>query len=153
MSRTVSCPADRRRGFTLIELLVSATLLVSIFALVTPLAVRTGRLWQECRYCRLGLDELADQLDRLRSLDQDALASALEHLVPSEPIRAALPNPRLTAEILADRDGTRLVLRLSWDRSPRAKQIMLVGWLDPLPTGDTEPDRGSAELESGEQAP
>ena len=156
MRRTHSCPADRRCGFTLTELLVSATLLVSIIALVAPLTVRSGRLWQECRYQRLGLDELAGQLDRLTSLDQDQRAAEIAHLVPSEPIRAALPNPQLTSEIVVDRDGTRLILRLAWDRPGGAKQVALVGWLDPLPTGNAhleqETTEPQTELQPGEQA-
>ena len=153
MRRTSPHPEDRRCGFTLIELLVSATLLAGIISLVAPLTVRSGRLWQECRYHRLGLDELAGQLDRLTSLDQDQWAAALMQLVPSEPVRAALPNPRLTSEVVADGDGTRLILRLAWDRPGGSKQIALVGWIDPLPTGDAHHVRKRVESGAEEQAP
>jgi hypothetical protein len=153
MKRTPSCPAARRGGFTMIELLVSATLLMSIISLGATLSVQSGRLWQECRYQRLGLDELSGQLDRLTSLDQDQRAAALAELVPSEPILAALPNAQLTSEIITDRDGTRLILRLAWDRLGGSKQIVLVGWIDPLPASAADLGQQTAEPEPEEQTP
>jgi prepilin-type N-terminal cleavage/methylation domain-containing protein len=122
-----------RRGFTLTELLVAATLLVSIFSVVTPLAVRSGRIRQETHRYQIALDELSNQLDRLTAIDEKKLADALDELVPSPQAESELPSPELTAEIIDDADGRRLILRLTWDRPAGAVPLTLVGWLDPTP--------------------
>lgn len=119
-----------RHGFTVTELLVSALLLTSVMSLVGPLAVRSGRLWQDARQGRLALEELSNQLDRLTYLSEDQRNAALAELEPAESIRKALPNPQLTAEILHDRDGQRLVLQLTWDRVGTPGRCTLVGWLN-----------------------
>ena len=69
-----------RRGYTMTDLVVAATLLVGIMSFVAPLAVRSGRLWQDSRHYRLALDELSNQLERLTSLDEGERDAALAEL-------------------------------------------------------------------------
>lgn len=121
-------PANRS-GFTVTEMLVSALLLISIMSLVGPLAVRTGRLWQQTRHGRLALEELSNQLDRLTHLSTEERTVALAKLAPTESIRTALSNPQLSAKTLHDQDGQRLVLQLTWDRAGAPGKLTLVGWL------------------------
>jgi len=134
-----------RRGFTMTELVVAATLLIAGLSVVAPLAVRSGRVWQDSRHYRLAVEELSNQLERLTSLDAVDRAAALSELVPSTQVSTALPNPMLSAETLTDENGTRLVLRLTWDRLGKSTPLTLVGWIDPLPkttpssTGATPP--------------
>ncbi len=124
----------RRCGFTITELIVAASLLVVVTSVVASLTVRSGRLWQDSRHYRLAIDELSNQLERLTSLDEARLATAIAELSPSQQVRDALPNPVLSAETLADEDGTRLVLHLAWDRLGKSVPVTLVGWVDPLPS-------------------
>jgi len=123
--------AIRRRGFTMTELTVAATLLVGIVSVITPLAVRSGRVQRDTRCYLAALDELSNQLDRLTALDSQLLPEALEQLAPSAYIRGVLPSPELSGEVMSDGDGRRLVLRLSWDRPGDAVPLTLVGWLAP----------------------
>ena len=126
--------AARHDGFTVTELLVAATLLIAIMPVVASLTVRSGRLWQDFRHYRLAIDELSNHLERLISLDASEVATAIDELSPSSHIRAALPNPVLSAEVLTDQDGTRLILQLAWDRIGKSPPVVLVGWTDGLPT-------------------
>ena len=143
-----------RRGTTLLELLVAATLLVSVMSVVAPLAVRSGRLWQDSRHYQLALDELSNQLERLTSLDAAALEAALAELTPSQPVRDSLPNPVLSAETIDDAESRRLVLRLQWDRVGPAEPLTLVAWLDPLPmASDLNADVEKADVPDEEAAP
>ncbi|MGI9455341.1 MAG: type IV pilus modification PilV family protein [Aeoliella sp.] len=138
--KTIRLNANRR-GFTLTELLVAATLLVSILSVVTPLAVRSGRIRQDTHRHQIALDELSNQLDRLTAIDEKKLADALVELVPSRQAERVLPSPDLTTEIIDDADGRRLILRLTWDRPAGAVPLTLVGWLDPPPASS---DRDAA---------
>ena len=118
-----------RHGFTVTEMLVSALLLTTVMSVVGPLAVRGDRLWQDARHGRLALEELSSQLDRLTCLAEEQRQAALAELAPSEYARGALPNPQLTAQIVRDRDGRRLVLQLTWDRPAAPGRMTLVGWI------------------------
>lgn len=119
-----------RRGSIAAELLVAASLLVCMIGILTPLTVRTSRLWRESRQVRLAMGELSNQLDVLTSLDPDALAESLEDLAVSEEAELALPNANLRGEKVSDEHGTRLVLKIDWDRPVKAVPLALVGWID-----------------------
>ena len=125
--------AGKRRGYAMTDLVVGATLLVGVMSFVAPLAVRSGRLWQDSRHYRLALDELSNQLERLTSLDENERDTALAELSVSPQVKARLPNPMLEARKINDGDGARLVLQLQWDRVGPAKPVTLVAWVDPLP--------------------
>ena len=137
---------DKQRGFTLTELVVASSLLVAVMAMVAPLTVRSGRLWQESRHQQLAMDELSNQLERLTALDAEARTAALPQLAPSELVTAALPWATIQAETVRDEHGTRLVLRLNWDGrgnpSRPSSSLTLVGWLDPMPS-DASGERDS----------
>jgi len=128
-----------RSGFTATEMLVAATLLVSAIAVVSPLTVKTGRLWQDTRHYRLALDELSNQLEQLTLLQADELEAALEELTPSPMAIRVLVNPELTAERFNDADGARLKLSLRWDRPGGSPPLGLVAWLDESPAEEAVP--------------
>ena len=132
-----------RCGFAMPELLVAATLLVAAMSLVAPLAVRSGRLWQDTRHYHLAVDQLANQLEYLTSLDEPSRAAAMTNLDVSPQLQAVLPRPELSAETVRDEFGTRLVLHLVWDRPGRDSPVTLVGWIDPMPATGPSADGGS----------
>ena len=134
-----------RRGFLMTELIVAATLLIAVMSVVTPLAVRSGRLWQDSRHYRLAIEELSNQLERLTALNARQRKIAVQKLALSPEISTVLPNPVLSAETLADEDGIRLVLHLSWDRLGKNNPVAMVAWIDssavsaPADNGGTAP--------------
>ena len=132
----------KRRGFTMTELVVAATLMVAMLSVVAPLAVRSGRLWQDCRYYRLAVEELTNQLEYLTSLDEVERTAAIAELSPSSQVSTTLPNPVLSVETLTGEDGTRLVMRLAWDRLGDNAPVTLIGWVDPLPSASNSPPGG-----------
>ncbi len=122
---------SRRSGLTVVELLVSATLLIALISVVVPLSVRVGRLWQEARTYRLALNELNNQLEDLTVLSDSARTQALADWKPDESLSIALPDARLTGEVLDDEDGKRLRLSLDWRRPVQSQPLSLVGWIHP----------------------
>jgi hypothetical protein len=113
------------------ELVVAAGLLMTAVAVVTPLAVKGGRLWLDSRHYRLAVDEVSNQLERLTALNATDRSAAIASLEPSPQAQRALPRPVLTAETLADEYGERLVVSLNWARPRGSKPVSLVGWIPP----------------------
>ena len=125
---------NKRNGTTLTEMIVAATLMASTMAIVAPLTVRTGRLWQDSRRHQLVMDELSNELERLTTLTPPQRERAIAELAPPDHLQASLPSATLTAETICDADGTRLLLSMNWDRPGKPKPVTLVGWLDPMPS-------------------
>ena len=61
-------PRAARRGITLFELLVAFSILSVVIPVSAALLVRNGRLLVSARNQRIAIDELTNQLERLRSL-------------------------------------------------------------------------------------
>lgn len=122
---------SRRSGFTLLELLVSATLLIALISVVTPLTVRAGRMWQDARGYRLAANELSNQLEDMTLLSDQERQQALDNWTPSEELLRALPEARITGEVIDDANGKRLRLSLGWRRSASSPPLTMVGWIHP----------------------
>lgn len=127
-------PDRTRKGFTSTELVVASSLLVAVMSIVSPLAVRTTRLWKDSRDQQLALSELTGEVERLTAMDALAREAAIESLQPSAALAKAAPLAKIQVETIHDDEGKRIVLTLDWNQPnlPRAP-VRLVGWLDPLP--------------------
>ena len=122
-----------RRGYATLDLLVGAVLFVALVSFVVPLAVKNGRVWQDSAQYRIALDELSSQLEFLTQLDDQKRDNALSELSPSPEIVSRLPNAKLEGQLIADNDGRRIALSLSWDRIGEARPVTLVGWIAAVP--------------------
>ncbi len=119
----------RRRGTTATEVLVSATLLLGMIGAVVPTTVRTGKIWRDTRQYQLATNELSNQFELLSNLPVDQRTEAIEQLQVAEHVAGSLPGVELSAELISDADGNRLLLTLSWDRGQSSQPLKLVGWL------------------------
>ena len=122
-----------KKGVSLTEVLVAATLVLSLIGLLFPMTARVGRVWQSTRHYRLACNELANQMERLTSLPIEQCEAELSTLKPSPELSEALPEVRLSGEIIRDQDGTRLLLRLDWSHGVNTVPLTLVGWFDTEP--------------------
>jgi hypothetical protein len=130
-------PNRPRQAFTSTELIVASTLMVATMGIIGPLAVRAARLWQSSRHQQVAIEALSDELERLTAMESDVRSEAIQNLIPSEALRLAAPDALLTAEVMKDSDGTRLVVTLDWNQPDEFRPpLKLVGWLDPLPQED-----------------
>jgi hypothetical protein len=145
---------NKRNGTTLTEMIVAATLMASTMAIVAPLTVRTGRLWQDSRRHQLVMDELSNELERLATLAPPQRERAIAELAPPDHLQASLPSATLTAETIRDANGTRLLLSMNWDRPGKPKPVTLVGWLDSMPSMNaTKTDGAPSNPKSSEAKP
>ncbi|TWU38918.1 hypothetical protein Q31b_39960 [Novipirellula aureliae] len=107
------------------ELLIAATLVMTGMAMVTPLAMRSGRMWMQTREHHLALDELANQLERLTHLPAAELPGEIENLTASDWVLQRLPAVKLDAEIL---DQNAIRISIDWKRTGDPAPLQLVGW-------------------------
>ncbi|QDU89174.1 hypothetical protein Pla175_25610 [Pirellulimonas nuda] len=120
---------QRRSGVSSIETIVACSLLTATMSLMAPMLVRNSRLIDDCRDYRTGLDELANQLDRLEGLPVAQLESAMQSLAPSEFAASRLPDCKLTGEVHSDGVLWRITVQLAWPTrfGPRSP-LTLCGW-------------------------
>lgn len=133
--------ARARRGTTLLELLAAFSLLITVLGVSLPLVVRHGRILKSADQYRLALDELSNQLERLRALPADEIEQELEALKPGELTAQRLSGAKLDGALEESDGGNRVRLRIIWDEPQRREApVELVGWL-PL----NQPAAASAE--------
>jgi hypothetical protein len=121
-----------RRGTSNLDLLVALSLLVTVMSVSSPLVVRHGRLLSSHRNYRLALDELSNQLDRLRAMPIAELAREIERLAPSSFVVERLPGARLTGQLRPEELGTQITLSLSWNDAERhGAPVTLATWVFP----------------------
>lgn len=120
------------RGLSTLDLLVALTLLVTAMSVVTPLLVRYGRVMSSHRHYRLALDELSNQLERLRALPVRDVPSAIERLTLSSFIKERLPGAELKGQLRPETGGSRVKLSLSWNEGERySAPVSLAAWVFP----------------------
>lgn len=135
----------RRGGITMIEVLASFSLLATVLAVATPLAVRHGRILVSAREYRIAVEELSNQLEQLTVLASDELRSRLSELKPSEFAAKHLRGAELSGALEAADVGDRLTLELVWDEpGRRAAPASLSAWMLPTAAAESEqPVEGS----------
>lgn len=120
-----------RAGLSLVEMLVALTLLTTTLGIALPLLVRHGRLLMSCREYQWALDELTNQCDRLAALPSGERTAALEQLAPSQFAAEHLPGAQLRADRVAQPQGDRVTLSLTWDEPQRQQApVRLTVWLN-----------------------
>ena len=112
------------------EVVVSALLIAAMISFLGTLVVRNGHMWRETRHVQLAMDELTNQIERITSLPANDIDAALDQLKPSDEVSQSLPDAKLIAKVIDDKDGRRLQLTLDWDRGVPALPLTLVGWID-----------------------
>jgi hypothetical protein len=119
-----------RRGTTLLELLAAFSLLITVLGVSVPLVVRHGRLLKSADEYRLALDELTNQLERLRSVPADDVDQELKGLKPGELTAQRLSGAKLEGALEPSDGGNRVRLKITWDEPQRRETpVELVGWL------------------------
>jgi hypothetical protein len=123
-------PFAAKHGTTLVELLVSFSLLITVLGVSAPLVVRHSRILVSADQYRLALEELNNQLERLRTLPVEQALEELEDLKPSDLTAGRLVGAKLVGKLEQDKNGRRVRLQISWDETQRRETpVELVGWL------------------------
>lgn len=139
-------PRTARRGITLFELLVAFSILGVIVSASAGLLVRNGRLLLSARNQRIAIDELSNQMERLRSLPLPEPGAFVPGPTPSAFAAARLPGATLSLVADPPRAGSerRVELAIEWNEpGRRGHPLRLVGWIpaavSPADTGEVTP--------------
>jgi hypothetical protein len=127
----------KRKAAILVEALVAATILMVGVLVVAKSSASLRSMWKETRHYQLACDELANQLQHLKTLSVVEVEQQLKTLSVSKQIVQALPEATLQGELLQDKLGNRVRLSITWKRLGQAVPLSLVGWLhatDPIRT-------------------
>lgn len=119
-------------------MVVASTLLMAVMAIVTPTAIRNAQLARDTRDQSIAMDELANEMERLTSLDENQRNLEMQNLVVSDHLREILHDAEMTAREVSDNDGHRIVLSMQWERIGDPKPISLVGWVDPISSKENQ---------------
>ena len=119
----------RRSGITVVELIISAVLLVTVMSFVTTICFRINLVWKDVNHHRVAMGELSNQLEVLTRLTRQEALAAVDAIQPSSVCASSLRNPELSGELVDDDFGSRIVLRINWDRRNPSNPVELAGWI------------------------
>lgn len=122
-----------RRGFLKIEVLVAAATMVVAMSLASSLVFRVNQIWTDVQQHQFAKHELSNQLDQLTRLTEKELRSRIDKIEPSEACQRSLVDAKIEGEVLRDKLGTRVVLRMNWKRRYAGDPVELAGWLTEVP--------------------
>ena len=142
-------PGNRkqRSGITVTEVIISAVLLATVMSLVGTVCFRVNRVWSDVNHQRIAINELSNHLEVLTLLKPEQAADAIKSLEPSQNCSRALKSPALTGEIVEDELGSRVVLRLDWNRPTKSIPTELSGWIVSASESTNEPPTEKSESE------
>jgi len=133
------CQRSNRNGLSVAEVMVSSVLLVTVISITGALAFRISRIEKGTQQYQAAVDEIANQLEKIVSLDEDSRENSLKSVTVSEGLEGILPNAVFTSQELNDSDGHRITLSLNWDRNGPSEPVTLTAWIgDPVRKGKSE---------------
>lgn len=135
---TVTAP----RGVTLVELLVAVVLMTASVGLIASMTIRIHHVWKEVSYRRVALAELNNQLEHLTRLPPQDLPQAIDNLQASKACLTMLSGVTLEGDLTDDQLGTRITLRINWQRKVPGLPLRLSGW-SAQPSIQGSPSRSS----------
>jgi len=129
---------SHRFGFVSIEILVAATLLVALISSLAAMQYRLLLVAKDTKHYQLALHEAANQIIGLQTVPLRKLDEAIELATINEEVSRSLPGGKMQIEKIADTKGTRVVVRLTWERLGASVPVELTGWISTAPSEDLE---------------
>ena len=125
-----------RKGFLSIEILVAASLLIVIVSGYAALQYRLLGVAKDAKHYQLALHEAANQIATLQGMTDSQLDDGIKKAQLPEDVLRSLPNGKLFIEKIVDQKGTRVIVRVLWDRVGTPSPVELTGWISTGPAGD-----------------
>lgn len=129
---------SHRFGFVSIEILVAATLLVALISSLAAMQYRLLLVAKDTKHYQLALHEAANQIIELQAAPLPKLDEAIELATINEDVLQSLPGGKMQIEKIADTKGTRVIVRLTWERLGASVPVELTGWISTAPSEDLE---------------
>jgi len=125
-----------RKGFLSIEIMVAASLLIVIVSGYAALQYRLLGVAKDAKHYQLALHEAANQIATLQGMTDSQLDDGIKKAQLPEDVLRSLPNGKLFIEKIVDLKGTRVIVRVLWDRVGTPSPVELTGWISTGPAGD-----------------
>ena len=125
-----------RKGFLSIEILVAASLLIVIVSGYAALQYRLLGVAKDAKHYQLALHEAANQIATLQGMTDSQLDDGIKKAQLPEDVLRSLPNGKLFIEKIVDQKGTRVIVRVLWDRAGTPSPVELTGWISTGLAGD-----------------
>ena len=125
-----------RKGFLSIEILVAASLLIVIVSGYAALQYRLLGVAKDAKHYQLALYEAANQIATLQGMTDSQIDDGIKKAQLPEDVLRSLPNGKLFIEKIVDQKGTRVIVRVLWDRAGAPSPVELTGWISTGPAGD-----------------
>lgn len=129
---------SHRFGFVSIEIMVAATLLVALISSLAAMQYRLLLVAKDTKHYQLALHEAANQIIELQAAPLPKLDEAIELATINEDVLQSLPGGKMQIEKIADTKGTRVIVRLTWERLGASVPVELTGWISTAPSEDLE---------------
>ena len=125
-----------RKAFLSIEILVASSLLIVIVSGYAALQYRLLGVAKDAKHYQLALHEAANQIATLQGMTDSQLDDGIKKAQLPEDVLRSLPNGKLFIEKIVDQKGTRVIVRVLWDRAGTPSPVELTGWISTGPAGD-----------------
>ncbi len=135
-SSTRHATARNRRGLMQLEIVVSAFLLAALLSCMVGMNYRLLAVAKDTKHYQLALHEAANQVDLLTAGGLDDLDARIEKTTLPEEVLQALPGGKINVQKIDDQSGTKVVVRIRWDRPGEPALVELTGWVS---TKETRP--------------
>lgn len=118
-----------RRGLMQLEIVVSAFLLAALISCMVGMNYRLLAVAKDTKHYQLALHEAANQIDLLTAGGLDDLDARLEKITLPEEVLQALPGGKINVQKIDDQSGTKVVVRIGWERPGEPALVELTGWV------------------------
>jgi hypothetical protein len=112
-----------------LEIVVSAFLLAALISCMVGMNYRLLAVAKDTKHYQLALHEAANQIDLLTAGGLDDLDARLEKITLPEEVLQALPGGKINVQKIDDQSGTKVVVRIGWERPGEPALVELTGWV------------------------
>lgn len=119
----------RRSGLIQLEIVVSAMLLGAILSCVVALNYRLLAVAKDTKHYQVALHEAANQVVMLTAKGRMGLEERIAKVKLSDDLLQVLPEGKIDVERFEEKEGTRVVVRIGWQRPGAPTSVELTGWV------------------------
>lgn len=138
----------RPQGVMQLEIVIAAILLGVVITGLTTLNYRLLGVAKDTRHYQFAIHEAANQIEQLAGLGLEGLDDRIARATLSDEATQALPGGVMEVRRVDDTTGTRVFIRIQWDRPGAPAPVELFGWVSTQSdsaTSTTDPKAPDAE--------
>lgn len=112
-----------------LEIVIAAILLGVIITGLSTLNYRLLGVAKDTRHYQFAIHEAANQIEQLTALGLEGLDDRIARATLSDEATQALPGGVMEVQRVDDPTGTRVLIKIQWDRPGDPAPVELFGWV------------------------